>query len=391
MRQLSACCLISAVLASLLTAWMIDAPPQPTAAAQNPNGPKFPGPAANVPPRNALPKQEELLPDEEVGIALYENTNRSVVHITSKGTRADNFFFLEIEEGTGSGSVLDRSGHVLTNYHVIEGAQEVNVGLFDGSSWPAKLVGADPISDIAVLKIDAPKDALFPLTLGDSGRLKVGMRVFAIGNPFGLERTMATGIISSLNRSLQIRGNRSVRNIIQIDASVNPGNSGGPLLDSRGRLIGITTAIASKTGQSAGVGFAIPANLVLRVVPELIRFGRVIRPDTGIVKVYQTEQGLLIASLTPDGPAERAGLHGPKVTRQRRGPFVIQRVDRLAADRIVGVDGKKVETADDLADYVDSKKPGDQVVLEVIREGRRVEVPIELGGGEPVHERPNGI
>src|SRR5690606_38519378 len=163
-------------------------------------------------------------------------------------------------------------------------------------------------------------------------------RVFAIGNPFGLERTMTTGIISSLNRSLQIRGNRTVKSIIQIDAAVNPGNSGGPLLDTRGRLIGMNTAIPSRNGQSAGVGFAIPSNLITRVAPQLIRHGRVIRPEIGILRVYETDDGLLVARLTPGGPAERAGLRGPQITRSKRGPFVMERVDRSAGDLIIKVD-----------------------------------------------------
>ncbi len=375
MRQISAC-LLTACLSSILTLWWHDAATLAPADAQDANGPRFPG---NQPPRDAL-VPDGLLPDELVSIAIYENTNRSVVHITSRGLRADNFIFVEIEEGTGSGSVVDRNGHILTNYHVIENAREITVGLFDGSSWPATLVGADPVCDIAVLKIDAPAEVLYPVTLGDSSRLKVGMRVFAIGNPFGLERTMATGIISSLNRSLPFRGTRSVRSIIQIDASVNPGSSGGPLLDSRGHLIGMTTAIASKTGQSAGVGFAIPSNLIRRVVPQLIRFGKVIRPETGIAKVFQTEKGLLVANLTSKGPAERAGLRGPQTVRQRRGPFVIERVDRKAADLIVGVDGRKVESADDLLDYIDEKRAGETIVLEVIRDGKPVQVSLLLGG-----------
>ena len=288
-----------------------------------------------------------------------------------------------MREGDGSGAVLDSSGHILTNFHVIEGAREVRVGLYDGSSFPASLVGADPISDVAILKIEAPRALLFPVILGDMSELQVGMRVFAIGNPFGLERTMATGIISSLNRTLPLRGNRTVRSIIQIDASVNPGNSGGPLLDSKGRLIGITTAIASRTGQSAGVGFAIPVNLVTRILNDLLQFGRVIRPESGIQKVYETEEGLLVASLTEGGPAEQAGLRGPRVARERRGPFVIQKVDRLAADRIIGVDGSPVETADDLMSYLDGKRPGERVVLKVVRDKTKIDLPIVLGGDDP--------
>ncbi|MCA9068439.1 MAG: trypsin-like peptidase domain-containing protein, partial [Planctomycetaceae bacterium] len=207
-------------------------------------------------------RRDGLTTEEAVNVAVYENCNRSVVNITTQGSRNDGFFAVQVpERGSGSGVVIDRTGHILTNYHVIENARQVEITIYDGKSYKGQFVGADPINDLAVLKIDAPKEVLFPAILGDSNGLKVGMKVFAIGNPFGLERTMTTGIISSLNRSLQIRGNRSIRSIIQLDADINPGNSGGPLLSARGHLIGLTTAIASQNGQSAGVGFAIPINL----------------------------------------------------------------------------------------------------------------------------------
>ncbi len=203
-------------------------------------------------------------------------------------------------EGEGSGVVLDRQGHILTNFHVVDGARQIQVTLFDGNTYDARLIGQDPATDVAVLKIDAPPASLFPVVFGNSTQLRVGQRVFAIGNPFGLERTLTTGIIASLNRSLPgRRSGRSLKSIIQIDAAINPGNSGGPLLDSHARMIGMNTAIASKTGESAGVGFAIPVSTIARIVPQLIREGRVRRPETGIVRVYQTEQGLLIATLGP--------------------------------------------------------------------------------------------
>ncbi|MEX0704549.1 MAG: trypsin-like peptidase domain-containing protein [Planctomycetales bacterium] len=390
-------CFVSAVLGALCVQYSTGGDPREAAYAQDRLGPAFPGeparaaaPSSTRAPAIAPPSQlgpsappfdrDGLTPEEAVNVAVYEQVNKGVVNITTRSTRLEGFFLMEqSSEGTGSGAVIDRAGHVLTNLHVVEGADQVMVTLFDGNSYEATPVGADPVNDIAVLRIDAPRDSLHPIRLGDSGRLQVGMRVFAIGNPFGLERTMTTGIISSLNRSLKVRGNRTVRQIIQIDAAVNPGNSGGPLIDTHGSIIGMNTAIASTTGQSAGVGFAIPVNLVRRVVPQLVQHGRVIRPEIGIQRVYETERGLLVATVTPEGPADVAGLRGPRAVRQQRGPFVFERVDRTAADLIVGVDDRPVKTADDFLGYIESKQPGERVVLTIIRDERRMEVPVTLG------------
>lgn len=326
----------------------------------------------------------ELTPEERVNVAVYENVNRSVVNINTKGVRGETFFLFEIpSEGAGSGSVIDKAGHILTNYHVVEGAREIQVALFDGNTYPAEIVGEDPSTDVAVIHVNAPATSLFPVELGDSTRLKVGQKVFAIGNPFGLERTLTTGIISSLNRSLPSRNGRTIKSIIQIDAAINPGNSGGPLLDSRSRLIGMNTAIASRTGQNTGVGFAIPVTSIARVVPQLIQKGRVVRPEIGIARVYQTERGLLIATLTPGGPAEAAGLRGPRVVRERRrqGPFVYdsQSLDRKAADMIVAVDGQKIVSADEFLSAIESKRPGEEVTLTVVRDGHETAVRVRLG------------
>ena len=338
-----------------------------------------PGPAPGIPAAG-----RPLSGEEQTNIAVYEGVNRSVVNINTKATVARGLFLLEVpSDGAGSGIVLDRQGHLLTNFHVVEGAQEIEVVLFDGSSHSAALVGVDPPTDVAVLRVEAPADLLFPAAFGSSADLRVGQRVFAIGNPFGLERTLTTGIISSLNRSLPTRSGRTIKSIIQTDAAINPGNSGGPLLDSQGLLIGMNTAIASRTGQSSGVGFAIPVGTLARIVPQLIQRGRAIRPEAGISRVYQTDGGLLVAALVPDGPAERAGLRGFRIVRERRrqGPFVaeFERVDRSGADLITAVDGEAVKTADDFLSLIESKNPGDRVLISVAREGHRLDIPVTLG------------
>jgi S1-C subfamily serine protease len=396
-----AACLVSSALGGLFVVWLIDPASRHQASAQEPgpqpSGPRLPpfddrrAPAATEPRRTGelLFNSEGLSPEEAIGVAVYDHVNKSVVNVTTKSTNTVMILVDVSSEGSGSGSVLDKEGHILTNYHVIEDAQKIDVMLFDGNSYEAKPVGADPINDIAVIKVDAPRDALFPIRLGDSAEMKVGMRVFAIGNPFGLERTMTTGIISSLNRTLQVTNNRSIKSIIQIDAAVNPGNSGGPLLNSHGRLIGMNTAIASRNGQSAGVGFAIPSSLIARVVPQLIAHGRVIRPEIGIQMVKVTEKGMLIAKLTPDGPAARAGLRGPQVVKKRRGPLSWDTIDFAAADLITAIDGEPIKNADDFLTAIESKQPGDRVDLTVVRGGQEFKVPVILGSGErvPFRER----
>jgi S1-C subfamily serine protease len=328
-----------------------------------------------------------LTPEERVNVAVYERVNRSVVNINTRTVRADPFFMFEApSEGAGSGSVLDRQGHVLTNFHVVEGAREIQVTLFNGTTYDGRPVGVDPNSDLAVIKIEAPPDALFPVKLGDSTDLKVGQRVFAVGNPFGLERTLTIGIVSSLNRVIRSRNQRRIRSIIQTDAAINPGNSGGPLLDSRAELIGVNTAIASRTGQSAGVGFAIPVSAVRRIVPQLIRDGRVIRAEIGISRVVETENGLLIVQTVSDGPADKAGLQGFRLVKRRRrqGPFVYEQtyVDRSAADRILAVNGEPVTSADQFLDLIESNRPGDSVTVTIVREGKELKVPVTLESGE---------
>lgn len=392
--------------AVLMAAWLHQVPPAPAQEKpqQNPTTVRrsaapeqpTPSPQANVQSQATVPSAEarssstlhapappddDVTPDERVNILVYEQVNRSVVNINTKGVREGDFFMFEVPtEGAGSGSVLDKAGHILTNYHVIEDARQIEVTLFDGSTHAARLVGQDAANDVAVLSVEAPEDLLFPVRFGDSSRLKVGQRVFAIGNPFGLERTLTTGIISSLNRRLPGREGRMLKSLIQTDAAINPGNSGGPLLDRTGRLIGMTTAIASRTGQNTGVGFAIPVSSISRIVPQLIEKGRVIRPDVGIAKVYETEHGLLIAELVPGGPAEKAGLQGPRIYRRQRGLFTEFRMDRSVADTIVAVDGVKVTTADEFLTEIENRHhPGDEVELTVLHAGHEAVIRVRLG------------
>lgn len=384
MRQF-AVCLLAAVLGSCLALWIMDSRLTSTydVSAQGPlEAPySFPGAAPAAGPFS-LPgvfNAQGLTPDEVINVAVYDACNRSVVNISTMGIAADRFFMMAIpEEGSGSGAVLDKQGHILTNFHVIERARQINVTLFNEETLPAKLVGADPVNDIAIIKIETTEDLLFPIPLGDSEHLKVGMRVFALGNPFGLERSMSQGIISSLNRTLEVQRNWVIKSIIQIDASINPGNSGGPLINSHGQLIGMNTAIASRVEQSAGIGFAIPVNLIRRVAPELIQHGKVIRGDIGITHVTVTDQGLRVARLAPGGPAEKAGVKGPQVTR--RGPLVIE--DRGAADVIVGVNDQPVSSAAEFLGLIESKKPGNVVELSILRKDKVIKIPVTLGGDE---------
>jgi S1-C subfamily serine protease len=326
---------------------------------------------------------DRLMPAERKNIEVYELANRGVVNITTQIFSPDRFFMVEVpRQGSGSGSVIDRQGHVLTNQHVIEGARDIVVTLYNGDSYEAQVVGQDPQNDTAVLRIDAPAEQLHPIQVAESMQLWVGQNVYAIGNPFGLERTMTVGIVSSLNRTLRSSAGRMMKSIIQIDAALNRGNSGGPLLDSQGRLIGMNTAIASSTGENTGVGFAIPAGTLRRVVPELIVHGKVIRPDIGISEIHPTEKGIVVVSVTPDGAAQRAGLRGFRLVRERRqqGPFIYERtrVDRDHADIIVAVDGRPVRTRDELLEMIEMKRPGETVRLTILRDGEQRFVAVRL-------------
>lgn len=317
--------------------------------------------------------------DEKVNIHVYDTANKGVVNITTS-TRDLGLFGEENSSGSGSGFVIDGDGHILTNFHVIEGADSVQVTFYDGATHDAKVVGVDPTIDVAVLEAQPGAGvAIVPLPLGDSGPLLVGQKVLAVGNPFGLERTLTTGIVSALGRTLRSRNGRLIKGIVQSDAAINPGNSGGPLLNTQGLVIGMTTAIVSQVGQSAGIGFAVPINAVKRILPQLLESGHVTRADLGVRRVLQTDQGLLVGELAEDGPAERAGIQAIRVRVQRQGPYLVRRLDPDSADIIVAINGKDVRNFDELLTEVEAHAPGETVTLSVARQGNVRKVPVVLG------------
>ena len=322
-------------------------------------------------------------PEEQTNISVYEKCQRSVVNIDTKTIVNLRWLGTQEKEGSGSGWVLDKQGHIVTNYHVVQDSDIVNVTMGEGESFPAEVIGVDPRNDIAVLKVDVDPGFLFPVTLGESESLRVGQKIFAIGNPFGLNRTMTTGIISSLDRSLDSKSGQQIRNVIQIDAALNQGNSGGPLLDSDGKLIGMNTAIATLTGGNSGVGFAVPARTIKRVVPQLIQFGKFRSPWLGVNAFWKSDRGIGIAQVVEGGPASAAGLKGLKAERQvillGNQRVVVPKWIKESADVVVSIDGKPVNSLDDLQIVVEEKNPGDNVELEVLREGQILRVAVQLG------------
>jgi len=322
----------------------------------------------------------DLAADEKSTIELFENSKASVVYISTRQQVMDfwtrNVF--SVPQGTGSGFVWDKAGHVITNYHVVKGASEAWVKLSDGRNYRADLVGASPQHDIAVLHIGVGFKSPPPVPIGTSSDLKVGQKVFAIGNPFGLDWTLTSGIVSALDRSLDGDNRTVIDHLIQTDAAINPGNSGGPLLDSAGRLIGINTAIYSPSGASAGIGFAEPVDTIMRVVPQLIRNGKYISPSLGLeindainqrLASILLVQGVVILRVTPGSDAEKAGLRG--VTVFRDGNVTL-------GDVIVAIDGKTVETVSKLQAKLDDFKVGDKVRLDILRDGKQISVSIAL-------------
>jgi S1-C subfamily serine protease len=324
----------------------------------------------------AITPRGDLSSDEQSTIELFKRVSGSVVHVTSvevrRGRLSLNMF--EIPQGTGSGFVWDTDGHVVTNFHVIQNADRAEVTLNDNSVWRATIVGTAPDKDVAVLKIEAPKDKLTKIMVGQSNNLQVGQKVFAIGNPFGLDQTLTTGVISGLGREIQSVTKRPISGVIQTDAAINPGNSGGPLLDSAGRLIGINTAIYSPSGAYAGIGFAVPVDTVNRIVPQLLAHGKVVRPGLGIVPASEQivrqlkVKGVLVLSVPDGSAAAQAGLVG---TTQGPQSWVL-------GDLIVSVDGQPVNELNDLYRVLDTHEVGDVVKLEVVRAGEKRAVSVKL-------------
>ena len=331
-----------------------------------------------VPPmEKVVVARGDLADDEKTTVQLFRQNAPSVVHIATK--LAERELFIErISEGSGSGFIWNRSGHIVTNNHVVDDAFQSHVVLADGSVWPATLVGRAPSKDLAVLKIDAPMDSLRPIQAGTSDDLQVGQKVFAIGNPFGLDRTLTTGVISALDRQIDAyqddngqETERTIDGAIQTDAAINPGNSGGPILDSSGRLIGVSTSIYSPSGASAGVGFAIPVHTVRRFVPQLIEHGRIVRPSIGIQLASdsilasvsdRSLSGVLVRHVKPTSQAARAGLRATRVTVGRRGVSYVQ-----FGDLIIQANETRIDDLNDWYSFLESKRPGEQIDLRVVR------------------------
>ena len=364
---------------------IVTATPDPSvpsaSAAKTPSQGMLPQTPANIDPTQL----EQMI--ENVYVDLYERTSPSVVHITSRTQVYDFFRGAVPQEGTGSGFIYDRDGHIVTNNHVVEGADELEVVFADGTQKRVTVVGADAYNDLAVLKVDGLGAAqLKPLVLGTAQTLKVGMRVIAIGNPFGLDRTLTTGVISALGRTVERSDQDAIGEVIQTDAAINPGNSGGPLLNLRGEVVGVNTSIKSPTGGSVGIGFAVPAATVKRVVSALVASGRYDHPwlgfnayeiNTELAQALQlpVEKGLLIAQLQPGGAAERAGVRGAQAQEALRGGGTLL----TGGDILTAIDGHPVNTRDQMTIYLENnKRVGDSVTLALIRDGKPLNVTATL-------------
>ncbi len=324
-----------------------------------------------------------LTPDEEVNIRIYNDVSPSVVNIVNTMVSYDFYYNPVPQKGSGSGIIVDRKGHIITNYHVVKNAQRLDVTLNDGSKYPAVIAGLDTASDIALLKIDAPEEKLKPIVLGDSASLKVGQKVLAIGNPFGLQNTLTVGIVSSLGRTIKSIEGRLMSGIIQTDAAINPGNSGGPLLDGDGRMIGMNTAIFSPIGANVGISFAVPVNTIKKVLPQLLEKGYVSRPWLGIAgqsidsdtaKLLGLESpGVLIAEVKEGSPAAKAGLRGG-TGYLRIGNLLVA----IGGDLIIAAEGKRIESMDELNELMDGFSVGQVIELTILREGQKINLKVRL-------------
>lgn len=338
--------------------------------------------SALPPPANA---DVSLDPTEAENVRIYKQASPAVANIVTRAMQYDFFSGVIPVEGAGSGFVIDTTGHILTNYHVVEAAQTIEVTLGDQSRFNAKRLGADERNDIALIQIDPGGHKLTPLPLGDSRNLLVGQRVLAIGNPFGFQSTLTTGVVSSLGRTVQTGENTFIDEAIQTDAAINPGNSGGPLLNTHGEVIGVNTAIHSETGATVGIGFAIPINTARRIANDLITQGRVRRATLGVegrgiwpqlahALNLPIEHGILIERVTPGGPAAQAGIRGGTRT-------VLAGLQQLTigGDVLIAIDGKEVTSSTDLNLFLNRDEPGDNVTLAILRDGKKMDVRVKLG------------
>jgi len=335
----------------------------------------------------SVPSEQSLLASvEEIVIDVYKRVSPAVVNITSVTVEYGFFFQPVPQEGTGSGFFVDDQGRIVTNDHVVSNADKLEVTLADGTKVPAKLVGRDASNDIAVISVDVPKEKIQVVKLGQSSNLQVGQMAIAIGNPFGLERTVTTGVVSSLGRTLDASNGRQISGVIQTDAAINPGNSGGPLLDSHGEVIGINSAIFSPSGGSVGIGFAIPVDTIKRWLPDLISLGRARHPYMGITVTrpltsaqlkqlgYDAEGGVLLAQVDRGSPAELAGLRGGN-----RRVSIGNTIVTTGGDLILAVDGHKVRQLEDITSYLDQERQvGDTVRLTILRNGKEMQVDVKL-------------
>lgn len=333
------------------------------------------------PSRRSIDKVERYTSQEEATIRLFEESSPSVVFITTSNVRQDYWSMneMEVPGGSGSGFIWNEDGYIVTNYHVIKDADKLQVSLADQTTWPATFVGAEPNKDLAVVKIDAPINKLRPIELGSYDNLKVGQSAYAIGNPFGLDHTLTTGVISALGREITSIAGTPIKDVIQTDAAINPGNSGGPLLDSSGRLIGVNTMIYSPSGASAGIGFSIPVDAVNWVVPDLIQYGRLQRPIVGIEMVPQQYvnrmgiEGIVVYNISEGSGADQAGLK--PLVRNRRGEWEV-------GDIITAINDNPVTKNNELLHELEKYEGGQTIRLTVIRDNRERAVELTLGSPE---------